>query len=117
MPLPFPATISIPVAMAALAVCTGGCANMIRGNLYTHTIQPYSVDFKDTPIGGRKCILTSHRIREPATRAGLSAEWDTRTIRQAARDAGMTRIHYADISTFSVLWSAYRRRALILYGD
>jgi len=94
-----------------------GCTNLIRGRLYTHTVQPYSTDFKDTPVGTKKCVLTSHRIQEPASRAGLSAEWDTRTIRQAAQAAGIKQMHYADLSTWSIFWSVYRRRALTIYGD
>ena len=102
-------------AMALFSAC--GCTYLIRGNLYTHTVQPYSTDFANTPVGSKKCILTSHRLREPTTRAGLSAEWDTRTIREAARAAGITQIHYADLSTIGFVWNTYRRRALIIYGD
>lgn len=94
-----------------------GCTNLVRGNLYAHIVQPYSRDFDNTPVGTKKCILTSYRLREPATRVGLSAEWDTRTIRREAARAGITNMYYADLSTISIGWGVYRRRGLIIYGD
>lgn len=95
-----------------LFACSAGC-----GILYTNTIKPYSTDFDNTPIGSKRCTINAHRFKEPVTRLGISGEWDTNNIKKAAREAGITKIYYADMQTINIVLGTYRRKTLILYGD
>ena len=102
---------------AALVILMTGCSSIMTGYIFTHTVHPYSTDFNNTPVGTRKCIIANYQVREPISGYGASAEWNMRTISQAARDAGITNLYYADIHTLSLFRRIYRRKALVLYGD
>jgi len=92
-----------------------GCS--ARGLVYTNTTEPYSHDFRDTPVGEKCVFINSDKIKEPLTGVSLSGEWDNDKIMRAAREAGMTKLHYIDIKTLSIALGSYRRQTLILYGD
>jgi hypothetical protein len=47
----------------------------------------------------------------------LSGEWDNAKLMRVAREEGITKLHYIDIKTFSIVLGIYRRTTLILYGD
>lgn len=87
------------------------------GILYTNVVEPYTTDFNNTPVGFKKCIIRIHKIREPITGYGISAEWDTKEISKAMQKAGMKEVYFADIQTLTLLLETYRMRTLILYGD
>ncbi|MCK5850279.1 MAG: hypothetical protein KAH23_05135 [Kiritimatiellae bacterium] len=38
-------------------------------------------------------------------------------MKEAAKKAGIRKIHYAEIKTLSFLRNVYRRRTIIVYGD
>jgi hypothetical protein len=97
------------------AMMVMGCS--ARGLLYTSTTEPYSHDFRDTPVGEKCVFINSDRIKEPLTRVSLSGEWDNDKIMRVAREAGITELHYIDIKTLSIVLGIYRRQALILYGE
>jgi hypothetical protein len=98
-----------------MIICSSGC-----GLLYTNVTKPLSRDFNTTPIGSKKCTLSTHKINlplMPLTTSRVSAEWDTEHINEAAQKAGITKIYYADLRTQEILLSTYRRSTLIIYGD
>lgn len=97
--------------------CLLACGCMLRGGLYSSVTRPLTKEFSDTPVGSRRCVIKSHRIREPITRVGVSAEWDSRIINAALRDAGITNVHFADQHTTAYFFNLYRRREIIFYGD
>jgi hypothetical protein len=47
----------------------------------------------------------------------MSALWSEEPARASLKQAGMTRIHHIDRTTFSILRAVYRKRTLIIYGD
>jgi hypothetical protein len=98
------------IIIATITVFTG-C-----GVIYTNTIRPKSTDFKSTPIGTKSCAINAYRLKEPVSRLGLSGEWDTKDIINAAKEAGITEIYYTEMHTLSILFSSYRRKTLIIYG-
>jgi len=53
----------------------------------------------------------------PLATSRVSAEWDIESIADAAQKAGITKIYYTDLHTFSILLGTYRRNSLIIYGD
>jgi hypothetical protein len=96
-------------------IATSGC-----GLFYTNVTRPYSRDFNNTPVGSKKCTMSAHKVQAPllpyaSTR--VSAEWNTTDVEEAAREAGITRIYYADVHTLSFLLNTYKRSTLIIYGD
>ena len=102
--------LAIVLPLLLLAGCTTGL-------LYTDVVEPYSTDFHDTPAGTKRCEIKAYKIREPVSRLGLSAEWDTNVIRRAAREAGIKRICFAEKRTLILFFNVYRRNSLIVYGE
>ena len=101
--------------MVLILIVSSGC-----GLLYTHTTRSLSRDFDKTPIGSKKCTISSYKINVPLlhlTTSRVSAEWDTECIAEASRKAGIKKIYYTDIQTLDVLLSTYRRQTIIIYGD
>ena len=100
--------------LLSLLLMLSGCTT---GLLYTNVVEPYSLDFRSTPVCARRCEINAHKIREPVSRFGLSAEWDTAIIQQAARQAGIRRIDFAEKRTLMLFFNVYRRSTLIVYGE
>ena len=101
------------------ALCLSGCGHLapLRGLAFTKTVTPYTTRFHHTPVGSKSCTIHDYRLQEPVTRYGISAEWDTNVVHQAAEKAGITRIYYADVQTLSFVFGIFRRKTLIIYGD
>lgn len=100
-----------------LVLCLAGCSMSGPGRLYSNVTLPFSKDFNNTPKGSKQCILTDHRIKEPASGYGMTVEWSTNQIQAAAREAGIENVYYMDIHTISYVLGIYTRRELIIYGD
>jgi len=102
-----------------IAICFllfhAGCVS--RGMLYTHTVEPATEDFAQTPIGTKHALVCGQRIREPISGYGVTAEWDSDYLRAAAQKAGISSIYYADLVTFTIAFGVYQHRTLIIYGD
>lgn len=101
--------------LAGLLVACTGCAS--RALLYSRVTEPATENFRHAPVGKKQCSVPGYRVREPITGYGISAEWDTRYLKRAALEAGITNIYYADLETLSILFRVYQRRTLIIYGD
>lgn len=105
---------AIRLAIVLPLLLLTGCAS---GLLYTDVVVPYSTNFHDTQVGTKRCEIKAYKIREPVTRMGLSAEWDTNLVRRAAHEAGIERIYFAERRTLILLFNIYRRNSLIVYGE
>ncbi|MFC1591469.1 TRL domain-containing protein [Thermodesulfobacteriota bacterium] len=92
-----------------------GCS--MNGRLFTSVVAPLTQNYNNTPLGSKRCVIKNHRLREPVSRLNVSAEWTTSEIAAEARKAGIAKIHYLDIRTFSLLTGIYRRQDIIIYGD
>jgi hypothetical protein len=92
-----------------------GCSGI--GLIYTNVIRPYSVDYHDTKIGTKQCVIDSHSVSEPVTGYGVSVEWSSDVIETAAAQAGITEITCIDEQTLSILLGIYTRERLIIYGN
>jgi hypothetical protein len=108
------------VCLAAIMVMGCSARNLVlgenrgsaRGILYSSSIEPYSQDFHNTPVGEKSFVVNSYMLE-----VRISGEWDTDEIMRLAREEGITDLHYIDIKTLSVLRGLYRRQTLIVYGD
>ncbi len=91
-------------AALALAVLLAGCS---AGIIYTHTMQPLTLDMHKTrvvPTGGEADI--KHLVLlYPA----LSAAWDDAAIGDIAKKNGIQELYFADLETLRVLgiWNQY----------
>jgi hypothetical protein len=98
-----------------IIIISSGC-----GLLYTNVTRPLSRDFDNTPIGSKKCTISSYKINVPLlplTTSRVSAEWDTELISEASRKAGIQKIYYTDVKTVDILLSTIKRQTIIIYGD
>ena len=107
--------ISRQVALPLLLLLLTGCLS--PGLLYTRMTEPATEEFDKTPVGTKTCVVRSHKIREPVSGYGFSAEWDANYVKAAALKGGLTNVYYADLRTLSVCFGIYRQRELIVYGD
>ena len=102
-------------AILALALSLAGCA--AQGLLYSRVTAPATRDFDRTPVGSKRLVIALHRVQEPVSGYGISAEWETDRVKMAAQRVGITNLYFADMQTFSILRGIYRKRTLIVYGE
>jgi hypothetical protein len=100
-----------------IALLLSGCTGLIQGQLYTNITQPYSTDFRNTPISTKRCVLDEYSLSDPVSGYGVKVAWNMDLIRSAAEKAGITNIAYTEVQTVSILMGIYSRRRLIIYGD
>ncbi len=90
---------NIALAAVALAVVLSGCT---AGIIYTHTMQPLTLDLHSTrivPTSGEGDIKHLVLIYPP-----LSAAWDDAAIGDIAKKNGIKELYFADLETLRVLW-------------
>lgn len=105
------------VLLVFSAGCMSGRRRLVSpGLLYTNTIRPHSTNFRNTSVGTKSCVLNEYKLKEPVTGYDVSAEWSTKTIIAAAKEAGITNIAYTEMHTLSIL-GIYRQKSLIIHGD
>jgi hypothetical protein len=94
------------------------CLVGATGCLYTHVTQPLDVNFDNTPVhDGRRGDEAWNTLRIPVSLfLVIQVDWGTDAIGDAAREAGMTTIHYADLETLSVL-GIWTQRWAVVYGE
>ncbi|MGZ6224601.1 MAG: TRL domain-containing protein [Syntrophales bacterium] len=92
-----------------------GCGTF--GIIYSSTVVPYSEEFKETPVGTKRCVINDYQLSEPLTRVSLATEWSTNYISAAAEKAGIKDVYYIDVKTVSILLGIYKHKTLIIYGD
>lgn len=105
----------VRLLVAMLGLATAGCAG--QGMLYTRVVNPYSHDFHATPVGAKTCRVNEHVLRDPVGGTHVSIDFTLRVVQEAAREAGITHLYYADLETLSILSGMYQRKTLILCGD
>ena len=110
------ANLRLALPLLGLLACSGCFAP--RGLLVTSNTVPYTLPVEGAARRGtRQCTVDITQIKEPLSRANLSVLWTNRGVRDAAKRAGMTELHYADIETLSFLNGVYARRRLIFHGN
>ena len=102
------------VAIFVAAGCSGFAP---PGLIYTNVISPYSIDYHDTKIGTKQCVIDAHSVSEPLTGYGVSVEWSLDVIEDAATQAGINEITCIDMQTLSIVLGIYKRERLIIYGN
>lgn len=95
---------SLSLTAAALSLLLAGCG---MGIVYTHTVQPLTLDMHKTPVAAteKEGDIKHLVLLSPA----LSVAWDSNAIGDIARKNGLKEIFFADLETLKVLglWNQY----------
>jgi hypothetical protein len=105
---------SIILLLIAAGLFCGACA---PGFIYTNVTVPLTTDMDKAPRGTRLASLDTKQLKEPITRFNLSAEWASRAIGDAAKQAGLATIFYADMKTISILGGVWRQQIVRVWGE
>jgi len=109
----------LPACAALCALLASGC---MTGLVYTHTVRPLDLDLHDTPARLEQKTARpsdswkSLRIPFVPYAGDLRFDWGDDSIRRAIEDAGIERVHYADVETLSVLL-VWTQRTVHVYGE
>jgi hypothetical protein len=95
-------------AVLALVLIGAGCT---VGILYTHTVQPLTINQRETPITGTEGQNEIKHIQ--LSYVGIM--WGDTALGDIAREKGLQELYYADLERLSVLtiWNQY---TVHLYG-
>lgn len=91
----------------AVAFLASGCTT---GLLYTHTVQPLTLDLHGTPVTQTEKQGSIKMISFPRYGGEYRiAAWDSAAIGDVAKKQGMQEVYFADVETFSILhiWNEY----------
>lgn len=92
-------------SVAAVVLCALLLAGCSTGLIYTHTVQPLTLDMHRTSVlqGSAQGDIKHIQFWQ----AGIA--WDSAAIGEVARKNGMQEVHMADLETLSVLgvWHQY----------
>jgi hypothetical protein len=95
------------LAAGLLGACMSGC-----GLLYTNVVQPLDLNVDNTPMNEADGRSDWKTVNIPYI---ARFDWDSAAIRDAAREAGITHVHYADKKTLIVL-VVWQQRWAVVYG-
>jgi TRL-like protein family len=96
------------VAALALVMIGAGCT---AGILYTHTVQPLTINHRETPIAGTEGQNEIKHIQIPY----VGIMWGDAALGDIAREKGLRDLYYADLEVLSVL-TIWRQHTVHLYG-
>ncbi len=82
---------------------------VISGCVYTHTVQPLTVDMHQTPLAQVEKYGTIKTIAFPPIFSTNLIAWGSAALGDVAREQGMKEIYFADLEIFSILriWNEY----------
>jgi hypothetical protein len=95
-------------AVLALILIGAGCT---AGILYTHTVQPLTINQRETPITGTEGQSEIKHIQF----SYLGIMWGDTALGDIAREKGLQELYYADLEYLSVL-TIWRQYTVHLYG-
>jgi hypothetical protein len=77
----------------------------LSGCFYVHTVQPLTVDMRNTPVAKIEKEGTIKTIGLPPIYGSYQlVAWGNAAIGEVAKQQGMKEIDYADLEIFRVLW-------------
>jgi len=71
----------------------------------------------NTPVGTKSAAISSRQLKEPISGLGISAEWNSRAIGDAAKHSGLTQINFADMHTFSIFGGIWKKQTVRVWGE
>lgn len=99
------------VFTALLACSTFVLSSCVAGSIYTHTVEPLTTNFHNTPVvddaaGEGDVKQIDYYVR---------VSWSANAIGEIAKANGFDEVHYADLETLSVL-GLWTQRWAHVYG-
>lgn len=117
------------VLLSVLALFAPGCSLArhpagrggsltLFGGIYSHTVQPFTVNRESTDVrqSGKEGTGRINQIDYPLT-AGLSVRVGKNGLGQVAKEHGMTTIYYADLEQWSALFGLWSMEVVHIYGQ
>jgi len=95
-------------ALLSLVLSGAGCT---AGILYTHTVQPLTINQRSAPAVGIEGSNDIKHIQLPY----VGVMWGNTALGDIAREKGLQEIYYADLEQLSVLM-IWRQSTVHLYG-
>ncbi len=104
--------------LAALSLLAlSGCFTP-HGGLLTSTTEPYYLPHQSgARWGSKSCVVDITQLKEPFSGAPISVLWTSQAVAEAAEQAGISELRYADLRTLSLFNETYVRRSLVFYGE
>ena len=93
------------------------CSGCMQGLIYTNSTVPLVINMNNTPVGNKSASISSKQLKEPVSGLGISAEWNSRAIGDAAKRSGLTQINFADMHTFSILGGIWKKQSVQVWGE
>lgn len=90
-----------------------GC---VYGALYSSTTEPLDSNLSGDLRGFSCGESGTKELSLPVTSANVSVAWNSCALADAALQANLKQIDYADIHTLSVLFGIWRQRTVQVYG-
>ena len=101
-------TLTLATAAIAFTLVLAGCT---PGILYTHTVQPLTINQLQTPVTG---IEGQSEIKHIQL-SYFGIMWGDTALGDVAREKGLKELYYADLEYLSVL-TIWRQYTVHLYG-
>ena len=101
-------TLTLATAAIAFTLVLAGCTS---GILYTHTVQPLTINQLQTPVTGTEGQSEIKHIQL----SYFGVMWGGTALGDIAREKGMQELYYADLEYLSVL-TIWRQYTVHLYG-
>lgn len=104
--------LTLIAAALAFALHLAGCT---VGILYTHTVEPLTINHRATPAVGVEGVSEIKQISLPLQYSPVGIGWGDISFGDVAREKGLQEFYYADLERLSVLtiWQQY---TVHLYG-
>lgn len=93
------------------------CSGCMQGLIYTNATVPLVINMNNTPVGTKSAAISSQQLKEPISGLGVSAEWNSRAIGDAAKHSGLTQINFADMHTFSIFGGIWKKQTVRVWGE
>lgn len=106
---------SIAAIALAAALCLAAGTGCVTGLVYEHTTRPLDLNLQNDPArldddrGEARGDSVKRLVIPTVVGPALEFDWGDASIATALRDAGITRVHYADLEKRSILriWTEY----------
>ncbi len=96
------------IVVLALVLIGAGCTT---GILYTHTVEPLTLNHQATPATGTESVSDIKHIQF----SYLGIMWGDAALGDIAREKGLQELYYADLERLNVL-TIWRQYTVHLYG-
>ena len=105
-------TLTLITTALAFALVLAGCT---AGMLYTHTIEPLTINHRAIPATGVEGVGEVKQISLPLSYSPMGVRWGDISFGNVAKEKGLQEFYYADLEHLSVL-TIWQQDTVHLYG-